>query len=70
MKKLSLHPDELRVESFDTAVPEQARGTVRAHAPTDCCTISCGGTCGNPPASDRWNDDEAAAYRTLAKCCV
>ena len=34
MKKLRLHPESLRVESFTTAPPAEAAGTVHAHAPT------------------------------------
>ena len=35
MKKLRLHPEDLAVESFPTAQPEEATGTVQAEmAPT------------------------------------
>jgi hypothetical protein len=52
MKKLSLDLAELRVESFETAGDEGWRGTVRGLAESDCCTISCAGTCGNIPDSN------------------
>ena len=51
MKKLTLDLSELRVESFRTDQAEARRGTVRGHVETDCCTISCGGTCGIFPDS-------------------
>lgn len=43
MKKLTLHLDELRVESFHTAPAGAARGTVRGNAPTWYCSeqIDC-----------------------------
>jgi hypothetical protein len=51
MKKLTLDLGGLRVESFDTFVPESRRGTVRANSP--CLTYSCPpGTCGATPPSD------------------
>ena len=59
MKKLKMHFDELVVESFETATPPDAHGTVRGHDdsdPTDgtcagyatcdaSCDASCNGTC-------------------------
>lgn len=50
MRKLTLNPDELRVESFEpVATPEDARGTVRAlgnSAGTGCDVTECvGDTC-------------------------
>ena len=72
MKKLSLDLAELKVESFETFVGERdARGTVRANA--GCVTYSCGGTCGNIPASDiEKNGDYAATFgcHTGNACCV
>jgi hypothetical protein len=51
MKKLNLDLSSLKVESFETFVSERdTRGTVHANA--GCVTYSCGGTCGNIPASD------------------
>ena len=51
MKKIELHPEELRVESFPTAAAEPARGTVRGAAATPatgcaiCATNTlCAGT--------------------------
>jgi len=46
MKKVKLEPDELRVESFATAIPEPVAGTVRgaeASFPATGC-IRCMGT--------------------------
>lgn len=46
MKKLTLDPDSLAVESFRTAEPQPVRGTVRGAefltGPDNCVTISCG----------------------------
>jgi hypothetical protein len=44
MKKLKLGLDELRVESFTTAKPEEMRGTVNGRIDTSCgerCTCDC-----------------------------
>jgi len=49
MRKLSLDFSELKVESFETFVPDGDRGTVRANG--SCQTWSCGGTCGANPGS-------------------
>ena len=56
MKKLSLRLDDLSVESFETADPAPARGTVRAYGDSyDCsygspdytaCRASCAYACG------------------------
>jgi hypothetical protein len=35
MRKLSLNPEQLRVESFPMQAPATARGTVAAHAPSN-----------------------------------
>jgi hypothetical protein len=60
MRKLSLSPDQLRVESFSTHESPAGRGTVAAHAPTilDCRTnppgcgtvmrMSCYASCTDP----------------------
>jgi hypothetical protein len=55
MKKLKLHLDELRIDSFDTTAPQNARGTVfgeQCTCYTQCtcpgcptCDASCNGTC-------------------------
>lgn len=64
MKKLALKPDELRVESFDTASTErEMRGTVEGHnslngtCPYTCytCAGSCGGSCQVTCAGSCWN---------------
>ena len=71
MKKLNLKLEELVVETFDPAQAEsERRGTVQGNQNTlqECCTASCGGTCGAQPASD-WLRIE----RTLTncpQCCV
>jgi hypothetical protein len=58
MKKLKLNLDSLRVDSFETAAPSVARGTVQGHDatrladscscpyPTDGCSLYCGGSSG------------------------
>lgn len=67
MKKLSLDLTELRVETFATDDARESRGTVRGHAPTDCCTWSCEGTCGAYPDSDL-NARAQALTRPPAQC--
>lgn len=56
MKKLKLNVEALAVQTFDTAVPAEARGTVAGHVDTDpeSCDYACAsqfisgcGTCGN-----------------------
>jgi hypothetical protein len=56
MKKLRLHLEELRIDSFSTTPVEREKGTVfgeQCTCPTACtcpgcptCDASCGGTCG------------------------
>lgn len=61
MKKLSLNPEQLRVESFATDAPAAGRGTVAAHEgtvlgcqtdPPYCGTVmraqSCASSCTDP----------------------
>jgi hypothetical protein len=70
MKKLSLHPDELKVETFDpTAAPAESRGTVQGAGGTvgPCCTYSCGGTCGADLSTRRQG---AATVTNCPECCV
>src|SRR5215213_1702122 len=65
MKKLSLHPDELKVETFDpTAASAEPLGTVHGAGGTvgACCTYSCRGTCG----ADLSNKRQDAA--TVTNC--
>ena len=52
MKKLSLNPEALRVESFATAAEESKRGTVLANGYTDPGYPSCDPTCGVSPPPD------------------
>jgi hypothetical protein len=71
MKKLTLRPEELAVETFEPVVVQAERpGTVRGNAdtPRACCTASCGGTCGANPASD-WLRI-AATFTNCPQCCV
>lgn len=69
MKKLSLALTELKVESFDTFVPEERRGTVRGNL--GCVTFSCKGTCGAQPASDLADANPWAITATACpQCCV
>lgn len=56
MKKLNLHLEDLSVESFETAAPDEVRGTVHALGDSsDCshgspgytgCRLSCAFPCG------------------------
>jgi hypothetical protein len=58
-RKISLNPDALRVESFETDTAERERGTVQAHdaASGQSCTYNCtldeltckGAACGTIP---------------------
>jgi hypothetical protein len=77
MKKLSLDLTRLKVESFDTFVPEDRRGTVRAHS--GCETYSCPpGTCGANLSVIEKLGDYAPTYFNCTKfdctnngaCCV
>jgi hypothetical protein len=60
MKKMKLSVDTLRVESFATAAPAAARGTVRGNAAAlacntdapDCDPITCAGSCIGPCTSN------------------
>lgn len=46
MRKLTLHPDDLAVESFTTAAGAAPRGTVQAHATQIGLTCGPENTCG------------------------
>ena len=56
MKKLNLRLDDLSVESFETAAPDELRGTVRAYGDSSgcsygspaytACRLSCAYDCG------------------------
>jgi hypothetical protein len=76
-KKLSLDPELLRVESFETQEGGWARGTVHAQQSDQYSVCySCGGTCGAIPALPRreggtvredWTQPNCA---TRDYCCV
>lgn len=70
MKKLSLDLAGLQVESFETFVPDDRRGTVRANG--SCVTFSCPpGTCGIAPDSTPVKGDFAATIRFCSgNCCA
>jgi hypothetical protein len=70
MKKLSLDLAGLQVESFETFVPEDRRGTVRANS--GCETYSCPGTCGIVPDSTPAKDGDFAGTLRLCSgnCCA
>ena len=70
MKKLSLELGELKVESFDTFVPEDRRGTVRANS--GCVTWSCPpGTCGAYLSDIEKLGDFAATFACGSNnCCA
>ena len=59
MKKLTLDPDLLRIESFPTSEPRALRGTVRGHDDTqesEWCTTP--ETCSEPPCDTKyWSCD-------------
>ena len=69
MKKLTLDLLDLKVDSFDTHVAEEKRGTVRANG--SCITWSCPpGTCGEQPDT---TFDKGLWLRTQTncpQCCV
>lgn len=68
MKKLSLDPSALAVESFVTFLPGEGRGTVRGAG--SCYTFSCPpGTCGIAPDSTVEKDGENAISYPR-NCCV
>lgn len=83
MKKLNLHLDELSVESFETAAPDPARGTVRAHGDSsDCsygspgytaCRLSCAYDCGESnectPACPNGGTGGGGGGQTLEVSC-
>lgn len=72
MKKLALDMDALRVESFETADGQAARGTVAAHGGATCTypCASCVKTCGNPPACSEDVCRDGVVAITLNACCV
>ena len=68
MRKLSLDVAELTVESFETFVPEERRGTVRGNG--SCYTFSCPpGTCGIAPDSTI-EKDGMNAVSAPRNCCA
>ena len=53
MKKLKLHAEELRVESFPTIVKKSgARGTVRANDSDDSLVPDCSAYCWTDPTAE------------------
>ena len=68
MKKLSLDLAALKVESFDTFVAENGRGTVRANG--SCYTWSCTGTCGAQPDTTFDKGMWLATRTNCPQCCV
>jgi hypothetical protein len=72
MRKLSLDLGTLKVESFDTFVPAEKRGTVHANSP--CPTYSCPpGTCGaSPPYTSTLTTEDlwARTATNCPQCCV
>lgn len=75
MKKLSLRPDDLRVESVATQRDSETRGTVRGQQEsvdfTQCAEAcySFGGTCGASPPIIEFRAAGAFGTRDF-KCCV
>jgi hypothetical protein len=71
MKKLTLDFQTLQVESFETFVAENRRGTVNARS--GCYTASCTGTCGAYPDSFLEKEGINAATPICTNngaCCV
>lgn len=69
MKKLALDLGALKVESFDTFVPEEQRGTVRANS--GCVTYSCPpGTCGANPDTTFEKGLWLRTQTACPQCCV
>jgi len=82
MKKLTLNPDMLEVQSFTTADEAAGRGTVRGEqgpctCPTNCTCPACP-TCGETCPETCWNtcDDVtcgtceySCGYETCVKTC-
>jgi hypothetical protein len=68
MKKLSLALDDLCVETFQTAEPVPAHGTVHGQVYTQTCGGSCVPTCGNPPATTTTLRDGAVTDPRM--CCL
>ena len=60
MKKLTLNPDMLRVESFDAGKGQPVAGTVQAHA------FNIGRT---PICPSHHNTECCATDRLLTNCC-
>lgn len=68
MRKLSLDPAELAVESFDTFGAGERSGTVRGNG--SCYTFSCTGTCGIVPDSSPEKDGGFAISEPPRNCCA
>jgi hypothetical protein len=71
MKKMTLDVAELKVDSFETYVADDQRGTVRGAG--SCESYSCppAGTCGASPPSDSWAAKMAIWSQTnCPMCCV
>ncbi len=78
MKKLSLNPDHLEVQSFETDMPVRARGTVRANATAvggiDTCALYCTtvtgslSACGCETGDCTGNAGEVSCYNSYDFC--
>jgi hypothetical protein len=70
MKKLRMDLQGLEVESFETFVPEERRGTVRANG--GCVTWSCPpGTCGAYLSEIEKNGNYAPTFACGSNnCCA
>ena len=73
MKKLSLHLDDLTVESFDTSAPAPARGTVQGHDHSDPSNCDNSGfcSCNGYPCDTytcRCTDPDTCAYSCGQSC--
>lgn len=65
MRKLSLRPEELRIQSFPTsAAALELRGTMQAGLNT------VGKTCGNPPDTETTCEYGREGPTRPAMCCV
>lgn len=71
VKKLTLNPDALEVQSFVTADAEPARGTVHAEqqctCPTNCSCPGCP-TCGETCPNTCWETCDDASCQSCWSC--
>ena len=67
MKKLTLNPEMLEVQSFTTSSDRPVRGTVRGQQELCTCYTNC--TCPGCPTCDGYNTCDATCPATCANTC-